>query len=61
MVLKSYLEKMKKFLNVLQKWNTLALAKIDALERQDLIFIKKISNDICFFFFQVVIQENFKS
>ena len=28
-----------KVLNGLQKWNTLALAKIDALERQDLIFL----------------------
>ena len=27
-----------KVLNGLQKWNTLALAKIDALERQDSIF-----------------------
>ena len=52
-----------KVLNGLQKWNTLALAKIDALERQDLIFILKIAYDICsvVFFFQLVIQENFKS
>ena len=51
-----------KVLNGLQKWNTLALAKIDALERQDLIFILKIVYDICSVVFsQLVIQENFKS
>ena len=31
-----------KVLNGLQKWNTFALAKIDALERQGLIFFIKI-------------------
>ena len=29
-----------KVLNGLQKWNTLALAKIDALERQDFTFLQ---------------------
>ena len=35
-----------KVLNGLQKWNTLALAKIDALERQDSIFLSMIGYDL---------------